>query len=121
MTSQTEEARNDWVSPYFVLTYHHGKCAGEAQEAIALINRNATITGAAGPWTVINKRTMSADGDPRAYVSWAPYWWPDCCEDQQQRQDGNGSAMDESAKRRGGSSTMETLSDRKRDLQEKTF
>jgi hypothetical protein len=87
-----EPARNDWISPYFVLTFHHSKCAGQAQAAISSIGQNAFAPSRKGPWTVINKQIMSPDGDARAYVSWAPYWWPNCCEDAQG--DGPGSNMD---------------------------
>ncbi|UZJ56916.1 hypothetical protein CBS101457_006236 [Exobasidium rhododendri] len=80
-----EPLRNDWISPYFVLTFHHSKCASQAQSAITAITTNATETAKRGPWTVLNKMTMSPDNDPRAYVSWAPYWWPDCCEDAEER------------------------------------
>lgn len=73
--------RNDWISPYFILTYYHSKCAGQAQEAISAILQNASDTASQGPWSVVHDGNLSPDGNSRSYVSWAPYYWPGCCED----------------------------------------
>ncbi|WVQ79983.1 hypothetical protein IAT38_002084 [Cryptococcus sp. DSM 104549] len=31
-----------------------------------------------GPWSVTNKTLVAASGDPRDYLSYAVYFWPDC-------------------------------------------
>ncbi|KAG9033457.1 hypothetical protein FS837_002457 [Tulasnella sp. UAMH 9824] len=31
-----------------------------------------------GPWSVMNKSIKAPTGDPHDYLSWSPYWWPDC-------------------------------------------
>lgn len=31
-----------------------------------------------GPWSVIKKPFPPPSGDNHDYMSWAPYWWPDC-------------------------------------------
>lgn len=80
-STEWESPRNDWISPYFVLTYHHSKCADQAQEAVGSILRNASKTARHEPWTVLHNGSLSPDGNSRSYVSWAPYWWPDCCQD----------------------------------------
>jgi hypothetical protein len=79
-TSEYESTRIDWISPYFVLTYHHSKCSNQAQAAIGLILNNATRAASQKPPTVVHDEALSPDGSSRSYVSWAPYWWPDCCQ-----------------------------------------
>lgn len=78
--------RNDWISPYFILTYYHSKCSGQAQEAINTILNNASDTANQGPWSVVHDGKLSPDGSSRSYVSWAPYYWPACCEDLDQNE-----------------------------------
>lgn len=79
-TSEYESVRIDWISPYFVLTYHHSKCSNQAQAAIGLVLNNATRAASQKPPTVVHDEALSPDGSSRSYVSWAPYWWPDCCQ-----------------------------------------
>lgn len=80
-----EQARNDWISPSFVVNYHQSKCANQAKAAIDIMAVNATLAAKMGPWTVINDEVASPNGDSRAYVSFARYYWADCCEDQEER------------------------------------
>ncbi|UZJ56915.1 hypothetical protein CBS101457_006235 [Exobasidium rhododendri] len=42
---------------------------------------NATESAKEGPWTVVNAVTASPNHDSQAYVSFARYFWANCCED----------------------------------------
>lgn len=78
--SPYENTRIDWISPYFVLTHRHSKSADQGRAAINLILHNATDTLHRAPPTVLHDPALSPDGSSRSYVSFAPYWWPDCCQ-----------------------------------------
>lgn len=118
-----ESPRNDWISPYFVLTYHHSRCADEAQEAVGSILRNASKTAHREPWTVMHNGTLSPDGNPRSYVSWAPYWWPSCCQDVETSNNAGGVDPDQSSdelKKRQTSSKGKDLKKRDQALSQQT-
>jgi hypothetical protein len=76
-----ESTRIDWISPYFVLTHQHSKSADQGHAAIEAILHNATNTLHREPPTVLHDAALSPDLNSRSYVSWAPYWWPDCCQE----------------------------------------
>jgi hypothetical protein len=48
-----------------------------AKAALATLVRRADEAVARTPGTVLDKRMRAPSGDPRDYVSLAPYWWPD--------------------------------------------
>ncbi|KAF4602991.1 hypothetical protein EYR38_003395 [Pleurotus pulmonarius] len=66
---------NDFVDPDYVLAKDYGSSGSPAKLTIAGWARELA---AKGPWTVTNKTATPPTGDKRTYMSWAPYWWPDC-------------------------------------------
>ncbi|KAF7329577.1 Chondroitin AC/alginate lyase [Mycena kentingensis (nom. inval.)] len=66
---------NDFVDPSYIAKGNFPNTTSGAQETIrAWAERFA----AAGPWTVTAKPIAAPSGDKKDYMSWAPYWWPDC-------------------------------------------
>ncbi|KAG7099362.1 hypothetical protein E1B28_001218 [Marasmius oreades] len=70
---------SDWVNTNYVvsLAAQHGDST--TSEARSSITRLATSSAKNGPWSILDNNGIRApSGDVRDYVSWAPYWWPDC-------------------------------------------
>ncbi|KAK0528119.1 hypothetical protein OC834_004169 [Tilletia horrida] len=71
---------NDWVSPLYIERLSNGQYAPPPNSSAArqqIIN-SATWSAADGPWSVTNSKVMPPSKNSRDYLSWAPYWWPDC-------------------------------------------
>ncbi|TFL01411.1 alginate lyase-domain-containing protein [Pterulicium gracile] len=51
-----------------------------AEGAHDIIITWAARSAANGPWSVVNKPATPPTGDKRDFMSWAPYWHPDCSE-----------------------------------------
>ncbi|TEB29271.1 hypothetical protein FA13DRAFT_1755638 [Coprinellus micaceus] len=74
VAGQTSYA-NDFVDPDYILTRNYPTNTGLAQ---ATINAWAKSLAGRGPWSVMDKAGIPPTGDKHDYLSWAPYWWPDC-------------------------------------------
>ncbi|KAH6903268.1 alginate lyase-domain-containing protein [Coprinopsis sp. MPI-PUGE-AT-0042] len=74
--SQTSYA-NEFVDPDWVLT---GNFPDNTQAARDTIVKWASQLANEGPWSVMSKDATPPSGDKHDYMSWAPYWWPDCSE-----------------------------------------
>ncbi|CAD6888479.1 unnamed protein product [Tilletia controversa] len=71
---------NDWVSPLYIERLSNGQYSpppGSSAARQQIIN-SATWSAADGPWSVTNSKVVPASKNNRDYLSWAPYWWPDC-------------------------------------------
>ncbi|KAJ7172095.1 chondroitin AC/alginate lyase [Mycena filopes] len=66
---------NDFVDPSYIAAGNFANTSGEAQKSIVSW---AEHLSASGPWSVTSKPMVAPDGDKHTYMSWAPYWWPDC-------------------------------------------
>ncbi|KDR76943.1 hypothetical protein GALMADRAFT_119999 [Galerina marginata CBS 339.88] len=66
---------NDFVDPDYILAKNFSAQTGRAQ---ATVVSWAKELASSGPWSVTNKPFAPASGDKHDYLSWAPYWWPDC-------------------------------------------
>ncbi|KAG6840396.1 hypothetical protein C0991_006991 [Blastosporella zonata] len=66
---------NDFVDPNFVVA---GKFGNNTLAAQATILQWAEDSATGGPWSVTQKNVTAPSGDIHDYMSWAPYWWPDC-------------------------------------------
>ncbi|KAH8100385.1 chondroitin AC/alginate lyase [Cristinia sonorae] len=66
---------NDFVDPTFILARNFSPSTILAQKTIL---KSAVESAASGPWSVTNKSIIAPTGDKHDYMSWAPYWWPDC-------------------------------------------
>lgn len=66
---------NDFVDPDFILAGKFGNNTLAAQDTI---RSWAVELAGQGPWTVMSKAVAPPNGDKHDYMSWAPYWWPDC-------------------------------------------
>ncbi|CAE6425811.1 unnamed protein product [Rhizoctonia solani] len=66
---------NDFVNPKYVLV---ARGDGKTQAARDRIVRDGKGSAKKGPWTITNGQVRAASGDPRDYLSWAPYHWPNC-------------------------------------------
>ncbi|EKM60952.1 uncharacterized protein PHACADRAFT_156084 [Phanerochaete carnosa HHB-10118-sp] len=69
---------NDWVNVDYVLSQSNGKTNGATANAQNAIASKAASTAKNGPWIIATKGINPPSGDPRDYLSWAPYHWPDC-------------------------------------------
>jgi hypothetical protein len=59
------------------------KIFAENQTANGVGARQAVVAWAetlasTGPWSVLNKTVLPPSGDKKDYMSWAPYFWPNC-------------------------------------------
>ncbi|KAE8221879.1 hypothetical protein CF319_g4834 [Tilletia indica] len=71
---------NDWVSPLYIERLSNGQYSpppGSSPARQQIIN-SATWSAADGPWSVTNSKILPPSKNNRDYLSWAPYWWPDC-------------------------------------------
>ncbi|KAJ6588175.1 alginate lyase-domain-containing protein [Mycena capillaripes] len=66
---------NDFVDPDYIAA---GKLVNTTGAAQAEIIAWAEQLASSGPWTVTSKPITAPSGDKKDYMSWAPYWWPDC-------------------------------------------
>ncbi|KAF8177692.1 chondroitin AC/alginate lyase [Pholiota molesta] len=66
---------NDFVDPNYILAKDFGDNTEQAQ---ASITAWASLLTVGGPWSVMDKAVTPPSGNKHDYMSWAPYWWPDC-------------------------------------------
>ncbi|KAJ7734765.1 chondroitin AC/alginate lyase [Mycena maculata] len=66
---------NDFVDPDFIAAGIYANTTGGAQETITSW---AESLSAWGPWSVTNKTILAPSGNKNDYMSWAPYFWPNC-------------------------------------------
>uniref|UniRef100_A0A8H7XTG2 Alginate lyase domain-containing protein n=1 Tax=Psilocybe cubensis TaxID=181762 RepID=A0A8H7XTG2_PSICU len=66
---------NDFVDPDYILAKTYGNHTYLARTTAVSW---AKTLAAKGPWSVINKAATPPSGDKHDFMSWAPYWWPDC-------------------------------------------
>ncbi|KAF7343324.1 Chondroitin AC/alginate lyase [Mycena venus] len=66
---------NDFVDPDYIVAGKFANTTGGAQESIISWAKSLSSSG---PWSVTNKPFTAPSGDKKDYMSWAPYWWPDC-------------------------------------------
>ncbi|KAF9531114.1 chondroitin AC/alginate lyase [Crepidotus variabilis] len=66
---------NDFIDPDYILVGNFGDQTQAAQASIMAWANELSLTG---PWSVIQKPVTPPSGDKHDYMSWAPYWWPDC-------------------------------------------
>ncbi|KAM5536812.1 hypothetical protein V8D89_009530 [Ganoderma adspersum] len=66
---------NEFVDPDLILAKNFRNTTVEAQKTIL---EWADELAAEGPWSVTNKTYTAPSGNKHDYMSWAPYWWPDC-------------------------------------------
>ncbi|KAJ7201130.1 chondroitin AC/alginate lyase [Mycena pura] len=66
---------NDFVDPSYIAAGNFPNATGGAQETI---RSWAEHLSSSGPWSVTNKPILAPSGDKKDYMSWAPYWWPNC-------------------------------------------
>ncbi|KNZ71669.1 hypothetical protein J132_07578 [Termitomyces sp. J132] len=66
---------NDFVDPGFIVKGVFGNNTLAAQGTILQWAKDSAV---GGPWSVIQKNVTAPSGDVHDYMSWAPYWWPDC-------------------------------------------
>ncbi|KAM6501239.1 Alginate lyase domain containing protein [Amanita muscaria] len=66
---------NDFVDPSYILS---GKYKNQTQVAQQTLIAWANELNVQAPWSVTNKTYVAPSGDKHDYMSWSPYWWPDC-------------------------------------------
>ncbi|KAF8910568.1 alginate lyase-domain-containing protein [Gymnopilus junonius] len=66
---------NDFVDPNYIVAGNFDTHTGRAQQTVISWAQRLAV---GGPWSVINKTATPPSGDKHDYMSWAPYWWPDC-------------------------------------------
>ncbi|KAF7972126.1 hypothetical protein HWV62_18848 [Athelia sp. TMB] len=66
---------NDFPDPAYVLAKGFNSTTAAAQQTIV---GWADSLAAQGPWSVMNKTVIPPTGNKHDYMSWAPYWWPNC-------------------------------------------
>ncbi|CEH12691.1 Chondroitin AC/alginate lyase [Ceraceosorus bombacis] len=69
---------NDWVSPLYVITRGESYSASTGSAAEKRIIGAAVWSAAKGPWSVVDQNIRAPSKDAKDYLSWAPYWFPDC-------------------------------------------
>ena len=65
-----------------------------------------------GPWSVTNQKSLPPSGDKHDYLSWAPYWWPNCnwCGQNSAQSDGSDGSDPEFPNAQSSSSAASPLS-----------
>lgn len=86
VASQTSYA-NDFPDPDYIVAGAFPNNTLAAQETIL---DWASRLARDGPWSVTSKDATPPSGTKHDFMSWAPYWWPDCSEV------GNSTALPES-------------------------
>ncbi|GLB39576.1 putative alginate lyase [Lyophyllum shimeji] len=66
---------NDFVDPDFVVARIFGQYTVAAQASILAWAKSLSRQG---PWTVTSKTIEPPSNDIHDYMSWSPYWWPNC-------------------------------------------
>ncbi|KAH9046601.1 chondroitin AC/alginate lyase [Lactarius hengduanensis] len=67
---------NDFIEPSYILGKNWNTTTVVAQEAIV---QWADSLAAQGPWSVTtSKAFLAPSNNTHDYLSWAPYWWPNC-------------------------------------------
>ncbi|KAJ7130403.1 alginate lyase-domain-containing protein [Mycena epipterygia] len=66
---------NDFVDPNYIVGKNYPNTTGGAQASIVSW---AEYLSSSGPWSVTNKPITAPSGNKQDYMSWAPYWWPNC-------------------------------------------
>ncbi|KAF7982783.1 hypothetical protein HWV62_25687 [Athelia sp. TMB] len=66
---------NDFLDPAYVLGKDFNSSTAAAQQTIV---QWADFLAAQGPWAVTNKTVTAPTGNLQDYLSWAPYYWPNC-------------------------------------------
>jgi len=66
---------NVFVDPDFIVARKFANNTLAAQQTIVAW---AHELAGQGPWTVMSKNVTPPTGNKHDYMSWAPYWWPDC-------------------------------------------
>ncbi|KAI0348647.1 chondroitin AC/alginate lyase [Trametopsis cervina] len=66
----------DWVNIDYVVS--KGKSNSDTANARSSIASRAASAAQKSPWTIETNGINPPSGDPRDYLSWAPYHWPDC-------------------------------------------
>ncbi|KAJ6464042.1 alginate lyase-domain-containing protein [Mycena sanguinolenta] len=66
---------NEFVDPADIAARKFPDATKGAQQSIVSW---AEFISASGPWSVTDKPFNAPSGDPKDYVSWVPYWWPNC-------------------------------------------
>ncbi|KAH7090027.1 chondroitin AC/alginate lyase [Auriculariales sp. MPI-PUGE-AT-0066] len=68
---------NEFVAPEFLLGKPWEKDNTTLDAAQSVVSWANTVSQQ-GPWSVTQKPFTASTGDKHDYLSWAPYWWPDC-------------------------------------------
>lgn len=66
---------SDWIPVNYTTEGNWPSSTLAAQQEIV---KAADYWNQQGPWSVMNKSIIAPTGDPHDYLSWSPYWWPDC-------------------------------------------
>ncbi|BEJ11394.1 hypothetical protein CspHIS471_0108160 [Cutaneotrichosporon sp. HIS471] len=66
---------SEFVDPNYILDFKYGAQTSLAQQTLI---QWANQLGRIRPRTVLNKPYLAPSNDPHDYMSWAPYFWPDC-------------------------------------------
>ncbi|KAJ7291464.1 chondroitin AC/alginate lyase [Mycena rebaudengoi] len=66
---------NVFVDPDYIAAGVFPRTAGGAKVTILKWAERLTTYG---PWTVTDKSMLAPSGNRQDYMSWAPYWWPNC-------------------------------------------
>ncbi|KAG9103220.1 hypothetical protein FRC06_011760, partial [Ceratobasidium sp. 370] len=66
---------NDFVNPKYVIAASGDPATKDARLTIV---RSGNAAAKKGPWTVTDSDIRAPSNDPRDYLSWAPYHWPNC-------------------------------------------
>ncbi|KAJ7720916.1 chondroitin AC/alginate lyase [Mycena metata] len=66
---------NDFVDPTYIAAGNFVNTSSDAQQTVVSW---AEYLSASGPWSVTTKAIVAPSGDKHDYMSWAPYWWPNC-------------------------------------------
>jgi len=66
---------NDFLDPSYILAKNFPSSTAAAQQTVV---QWADYLAAEGPWSVMNKSVNPPTGNKHDYLSWAPYYWPNC-------------------------------------------
>jgi len=66
---------NDFLDPSYILAKNFSPSTAAAQQSVVVW---ADFLAAQGPWSVMNKSVAPPTGNMHDYLSWAPYFWPNC-------------------------------------------
>ncbi|KAG8908781.1 hypothetical protein FRB99_003019 [Tulasnella sp. 403] len=66
---------SDWIPVNYTVQGNWGPRTKAAQQEIVAA---AQYWNQQGPWSVLNKTILPPTGNKHDYLSWSPYWWPDC-------------------------------------------